>query len=291
MSRRRSGARALAVALAVGLVLAVVAVAAPNRSIESKTFSLVDSVKSGASIRCPHGLRATGGGFSAPLPAEFPSGIESAVDAPAGRSRWRADLLSFDPDRKAKVWAVCAKAPGAKTVRSKTAFTSGSQYALAAATCPRHTKLIGGGAETKGPRRMTIIVSAPGTTGPARTRRSWAAVASTTQPASDQSLVAFAICQSHAGKVKVRFQTKAAGPGRPAEAALRDSGPRRGTSISDTFRLDCPGGFELTSGGFASADVNAAYDAVRPRGNTWNLDVRHYQNSQPVTAYAVCRKG
>ena len=280
-------ARLLALSVVVGIAGSAVALAGPGRSIESKGFTLVAGEKSGTAAHCPRGLKATGGGFSAPF-GEFPGVTEHVTSAPDGR-RWRAAVRSFDADRKGTAWAICSKAPDTKIVRETGHFSTG-QYAVASATCPRRFRMIGGGAEATGPRRTEIIASAPADAQPGKAQRTWGTFAFSSAPGPDLAVTAYAICERHGGKVKIRSQTKEAGSGRTASAGPADAARQRGTAVDDKFKVDCPSGFQLTSGGFASADLNVRYESARPKGNTWSVDLRHYTHTDPVTAYAVCRK-
>jgi hypothetical protein len=262
-----------------GILLGLVALAtlvAVASALAGSTLTVPVGKKESGSAKCGDNEVATGGGHSAGATTRW----DVLVSQPRGR-RWEATLRNVgSSQQKAKIKVVCGKA-SRYSVKSKrvteTVPAFGGVTGEVDVKCPAGTTVAGGGLGPTDTPSKTIAVldSAP------KNDRTWSirvySHAGSTE--TDITFRARAVCDRTGADYVVRSLSFAEDPPRAA----------RGTAVPFDESVACSGSSRLTSGGFASDNINANYTRIQPDGNGWRL-AGTTQTSDPMTVYALCRK-
>ena len=266
---RRRGTGAGAGALVIVAITGALAVANSSLTVpsgESKT----------GSKPCERGELATGGGFTSSATTRW----DVLALQPQGR-RWATTLLNQGgADQQAKVNAVCSNASRyrlkSKEVTEPIAPFAGLTKELDV-KCPSGTTAAGGGF---GPTESPSSTIAPLDSAPLNDRK-WHTRVYTTGGSSggDATFRAYVVCDRKGADYSVRSLSFTEDPPRAM----------RGTEVPFDESVACGNRQRLTSGGFASDDLNVYYRRMQAAGNGWRLAGGTY-TSIPITVYAVCQK-
>ncbi|MDQ3729525.1 MAG: hypothetical protein M3355_08045 [Actinomycetota bacterium] len=266
--KRRTVKGQVVVVLAASIVGALLMVAS------GLAFSVEGNSSGTKSEDCGDGKVATGGGYASDDETRW----EPLASQPSGH-RWMVSLRNESGStQKATVSAVCANGSrysikSKKVVVSAAAFEGVTQAVNV--KCPSGTTLAGGGfGPTTGADHASVLDSAPKDDRTWRTRTYGYRVT-----AGSITFKARAVCDRTSADYAIRSLSFAENPPR----ALR------GTEVAFSEKAECKASERVTSGGFATDDVNVYYRHMHDAGNGWKLSGGTY-SSTPITVYALCLK-
>ena len=225
---------------------------------------------------CEKGELATGGGFTSNDATRW----DVLALQPQSR-RWATTLINHGgSNQQAKVNAVCSRA-SRYLLKSKKVTETISPFAglykELDVKCPAGTTAAGGGfGPTDSPSEtISVLDSAP------LNDRKWHTRVYTTggSTGGDGTFRAHVVCDRKGAGYAVRSLSFTEDPPRAM----------RGTEVPFDESVACGNRQRLTSGGFASDDLNIYYRRMQTTGNGWRLAGGTY-TSIPITVYAVCQK-
>jgi hypothetical protein len=248
---------------ALGLVLAVggaTALGGELKRVSSTEPVPVDSEPHSATATCPAGHKLTGGAGHMPATESI---SELAGWYPLSKREWTASGINFlgDPS-EVTAYALCLR--HAKVKLASESIELGPAQAVTA-TCPRGTKVSGGGLQIDPEDLADTAASYPSG------KREWTAVA---DPSSGPELTAHAVCLKDR-KVKRKETTEEIPPG-------------FGTTTAVT--VTCKKRTKPTGGGAEIDPDETQYVASYPDGKRgWTVEAQSGSGSE-MTAHVLCLK-
>lgn len=270
-----------AVALAVAGVLCLGAGPAPAATqiaVTHREFSLPvpnDVVR--FETYCPRGMRPLGGGFRADPPVDPMGGgaFPLAYERLGAQNGWHIDGVNVNTaaKRNVTVQAFCATYKGPiKVIEKVLGFHLDSgQTKSVTAKCPGGTKIISGGylsTDFSTPPPIGVYIHESR----AATATSWRITATALGFGGDVNPIAY--CR-HSKKTLVKEVVS-------APAAISAVG------ASTTTIASCPGGTQLSAGGWDASSGVLAGDTYRTDNGAWSTTGVGFTSGGQITGYAYC---